>query len=487
MTPNKYKATSNFLWRLLERFGAQGVTFVVSIALARVLDTSTYGTVALITVITTILQVFVDSGLGSALIQKKDADDVDFSTVFFFNCVICFVLYFALFFFAPVIARFYNQYEGEELVPVIRVLGLILIISGFKNIQNAYVSRNLLFKKYFFATLGGTLTAAVVGIWMAYRGYGVWALVLQNLVNQSIDTIILWITVRWRPKAVFSFGRFKALFSYGWKLLASSLLDAVWNQARQLIIGKKYSTDDLAFYNKGQEYPHLLTSSVNASIDSVLFPILSQAQESREHVKAITRKAIQVESYILWPMMIGMAACAESLICVLITEYWLPAVLYLRISCITFAFYPIHIANLNAIKAMGRSDLYMKLEIAKKIVGFLLLVTSMWISVEAMAYSLLLGSVFSQIINSWPNRKLLDYHYLEQIRDILPAALLSIAMGGIVYCVFLLHLPSIITLIIQIVLGILVYVLGSVLLRLESFRYVVSIAKGVLSRISTAD
>ena len=175
--------------------------------------------------------------------------------------------------------------------------------------------------------------------------------------------------------------------------------------------------------------------------------------------------------------MIGMAACAENLICVLITEKWLPAVLFLRISCITFAFYPIHIANLNAIKAMGRSDLYMKLEIAKKIVGFLLLVTSMWISLEAMAYSLLLGSIFSQIINSWPNRKLLDYRYLEQIKDILPAALLAIAMGCIVYCVFLLHLPSVLTLIIQIPLGIFIYVLGSVLLRIESFRYIVSVAK----------
>ena len=407
---------------------------------------------------------------------------VDFSTVFYFNFVICVVLYFALFFFAPIIARFYNQYKQEDLVPVIRVLGLILIISGFKNIQNAYVSRNLLFKKYFFATLGGTLSAAVVGIWMAYKGFGVWALVVQNLLNQSLDTIILWIIVKWRPKAVFSLKRFKELFSYGWKLLASSLLDTIWNQARQLIIGKKYSANDLAFYNKGQEYPHLLTTSVNTSIDSDLFPVMSNAQDRREHVKSITRKAIQVESYVLWPMMIGMAACAESLICVLITEKWLPSAFYLRVFCITFAFYPIHIANLNAIKALGRSDLYMKLEIIKKVVGFILLITSMWISVKAMAYSLLIGSVASQIINTWPNRKLLDYRYFEQIKDILPSVLLSLAMGALVYCVRFLHLSELVTLILQIVLGVAVYWLGSMLFRLEGYRYAISIFQGLLKR-----
>ena len=476
---NRRQVTSNFIWRLLERFGAQGVTFVVSIVLARILDTTTYGTVALITVITSILQVFVDSGLGSALIQKKEADDLDFSTVFYFNFAICLLLYILLFLASPFIASFYGQ---EQLTPVIRVLGLVLIISGFKNIQNAYVSRNLMFKKYFFATLGGTVTAAIIGIWMAYRGYGVWALVTQNIVNQLIDTIILWITVKWRPKAVFSFQRFKTLFSYGWKLLISSLIDTIWNQARQLIIGKKYSANDLAFYNKGQEYPHLLTNSVNASIDSVLFPIMSQSQDSKDHVKAITRKAIQVESYILWPMMIGLAACAESVICVLITEKWLPAALYLRIACVTYAFYPIHIANLNAIKAMGRSDLYMKLEILKKMVGFLLLISSMWISVEAMAYSLLIGSVASQVINSWPNKKLLNYSYLEQIKDILPSALLSLFMGGIVYCIYLLKVSYLTTLVIQIIVGVFVYFLGSKILRLESYDYVFDILKSFFKR-----
>ena len=204
--------TSNLIWRLLERFGAQAVTLIVSIVLARVLDPEIYGTIALITVITSILQVFVDGGFSSALIQKKDADDIDFSTVFYFNIVICIVIYVCLFFLAPLISRFYAM---DDLTPVIRVLGLILIISGVKSVQISYVSRHLQFKKFFFATLGGTIIAAAVGIWMAYSGYGVWALVAQNLVNQTIDTIILWITVKWKPKLVFSFQRLKKLFGFG--------------------------------------------------------------------------------------------------------------------------------------------------------------------------------------------------------------------------------------------------------------------------------
>lgn len=229
------QALSGLMWRFLERFGAQGVTFVVSIVLARLLDPEIYGIVAIVTVFTAILNVFIDSGLGNALIQKKDADDLDFSSVFFFNMFMCVVLYLLLFAAAPFIAKFYKM---PLLTPVIRVMSLTVIISGVKNVQQAYVSKHLLFKRFFFATLGGTIGAAVLGIWMAYKGYGVWALVAQGLFNASVDTLILWITVKWRPKMMFSFERFKGLFSFGWKLLVSQLIDTVYNNLRQLIIGK---------------------------------------------------------------------------------------------------------------------------------------------------------------------------------------------------------------------------------------------------------
>ena len=266
--------TSNRIWRFLERCGAQGVTFLVSIVLARLLDPSVYGTVALVTVFTAILQVFVDSGMGNALIQKKDADDLDFSSVFYFNLSACILLYVGMFFAAPLIASFYNM---PDLTPVIRVSSLTLIISGVKNIQQAYVSSHLLFKKFFFATLGGTIGAAVIGIWMAWKGYGVWALVAQHLFNATLDTIILWVTVKWRPKRVFSLERLKGLFSYGWKLLVSALLDTGYNNLRSLIIGKLYTSADLAFFNRGKQFPNLVVTNINTSIDSVLLPI-SQAQ-----------------------------------------------------------------------------------------------------------------------------------------------------------------------------------------------------------------
>ena len=347
---NSNKVLSNFFWRFFERCGAQGVTFIVSIILARLLDPDVYGTVALVTVFTTIMQVFVDSGMGNALIQKKEADNLDFSSVFFFNISVCSLLYLIMFIAAPFIAAFYKM---PELTSVVRVLSLILIISGVKNVQQAYVSRNMQFKKFFFSTIGGTIGAAVVGIVMAYLGFGVWALVVQMLFNAAVDTLILWITVKWRPKMMFSFQRLKTLFSFGWKLLASSLLDRVYNDLSQHIIGKLYSSNDLAFYNQGKKFPHLIVTNINTSIDSVLLPTMSKAQDDKNVVRSMTRRAIKTSTYIMMPVMIGLAVCAESLVSLILTDKWLPCVLFLRVFCITYAFYPIHTANLNAIKAMG--------------------------------------------------------------------------------------------------------------------------------------
>lgn len=464
----KKKTMSNLIWRFAERSGAQGVSFIVSIVLARFLAPEAYGTVALVTVFTTILQVFVDGGLGTALIQKKSADDLDFSTVFYFNFTMCIFLYFGLFFLAPIIAQFYKQLE---LIPLIRIISLTLIISGIKNIQQAFVSRKMLFKRFFYATICGTIFSAVLGIIMAYLGFGVWALVVQQLSNAAIDTLILWITVKWRPKWMFSFERLKSLFSYGWKLLLSSLLDTVYNNLRQLIIGKMYTPANLAFYNKGNQFPSLIVTNINTSIDSVLLPVMSDVQDDRERVKAMTRRAIKTSTFVMAPLMMGLAFVAPVLIELLLTEKWLPCIPFLRIFCITYMFYPIHTANLNAIKAMGRSDLYLKLEIAKKTIGMLLLVFTMWFGVMAMAYSLLVSSFFSQVINSWPNRKLLNYGYYEQIKDILPSLLISFVMGLIVGLIGLIPMSLILKLIFQILAGLISYYSLSKLFHLESFEY----------------
>ena len=464
------KATvfSNLIWRFAERCGAQGVAFVVSLVLARLLSPEDYGTIALVTVFITILQVFVDSGLGNALIQKKDADDVDFSSVFYFNVLVCAILYLGIFFAAPMLALFYDDLE---LVPVIRVLSLTIVISGVKNVQQAFVSKTMQFKRFFFATLGGTIGAAFLGIFLAYMGYGVWALVAQQLFNTTVDTLILWVTVKWRPKWVFSFSRLKELLSFGWKLLVSALLDTTYNQLRQLIIGKLYTTADLAYYNKANQFPNLIVTNINTAIDSVVFPAMSMEQDDPQRVKAMTRRAIKTSIYIMAPMMLGLAAVAEPMIRLLITDKWLPCVPYLRVFCITFMFYPIHTSNLNAIKAMGRSDLFLKLEIMKKIVGLIVLMSTIWISVEAMTYSLLLVSLMSQIINSWPNRKLMDYSYLAQLRDIMPSIALAAAMALIVSSLPMLGLDDLITLGLQIVLGVIIYLFGSILFRMEAFMY----------------
>ncbi len=476
---NKNKVISNFIWRFAERCGAQGVTFIVSIVLARLLDPEIYGTVALVTVFTTIMQVFVDSGMGNALIQKKNADDLDFSSVFYFNITVCSVLYLIMFLSAPWIAAFYQM---PDLTPVIRVLSLTLIISGVKNIQQAYVSKNLLFKRFFFATLGGTIGAAIVGIVMAYLGFGVWALVAQMLFNTAMDTLILWITVKWRPKKMFSFERLKGLFSFGWKLLVSSLLDTVYNDLRSLIIGKMYTSGDLAQYNQGEKFPKLIVTNINNSIDSVLLPTMSSEQDNLERVKIMTRRAIKTSTYVMMPFMAGLAVCAETIVRLILTEKWLPCVPFLRIFCFSYAFYPIHTANLNAIKSLGRSDLFLKLEIIKKIVGLISIFISMWFGVLAMAYSMLIISVISQVINSWPNKKLLNYSYLTQLRDITPQIALSLAMGGIVYCIQFLHLNPVLTLILQVFTGVVIYISGSKYLHIDSFEYLLKTILDILHR-----
>ncbi len=379
-----------------------------------------------------------------------------------------------MFFAAPFIALFYND---STLTPVIRVLSLTLVISGVKNVQHAYVARTMQFKRFFFATLGGTIGAAILGVYIAYKGYGVWALVAQQIFNATVDTIILWITVKWRPKKMFSFERLKGLFSYGWKLLVSSLLDTGYSELRQLIIGKKYTSADLAFYNRGNTFPHLIIDNVNSSINSVLFPTMSQVQDDKTKLKEMTRRSMKTSTYIMAPLMMGMAFCAEPIVHLLLTEKWIDCVPYMRIFCVTFMFYPIHTANLNAIKAMGRSDIFLKLENIKKVIGLIILLTSMWFGVMAMAYSLLLSTFLSMIINSWPNRKLMDYSYYDQIKDIFPSILLAVVMGGCVYLIQYCGFSNLVTLLIQIPLGALIYFLGSKLIKLEPYDYLLSIIK----------
>jgi len=472
---NNNSILSGFIWRLFERFGANIVSLIVSILLAKIIvEPEIFGTIALINVFISILQVFVDAGLGSALIQKKNVDEIDFSSVFFFNLLVGCILFCILFLVSPIIASFY---ENEVLTPVIRVLSITFIISGLKNIQQAYVSRNMLFKLFFISTLIGTVFSAVVGIVLAFYGFGIWALVAQYLSNLIIDTLVLWIKVKWRPKTVFSFSRIKTLFSYGWKLLVSAFLDTGYNEIRSLIIGKKYSSSDLAYYDRGKQFPQFFIANINTAIDSVLFPKMSSEQNNPEKIAILMQKSIKVSTYVIMPLMVGLAVCAEPIIRIILPETWLSSVKFLRIFCIVYAMWPLSTSNLNAMKSLGRSDLFLKLEIIKKIVGLSILIPSVFISVEAIAYSIIFSSLIALYINASPNKTLLKYGFLNQIIDILPNIILSLIMGIVSFSLVFLGLSDLLTLSLQVIVGGGVYIFLSWISNNDSFIYLLSILK----------
>lgn len=468
---------TNLLWRFFERTGAQIVTFIVSLFLARLLNPKDYGTIALVMVLINVLNVLVDGGLGNALIQAREVDDIDFSTVFYFNAFFCIILYCLLYIASPYISVFYKD---ETLTRIIRILSLMILISSIKNIQQAYVSRHLLFKKFFYSTLVGTILAAIVGVILAIKGAGVWALIIQYLVNAFVDTSILWITVKWKPKLVFSWRRLWGLFQYGWKLLFSQLITVGYQNIRQLLIGKLYTSETLAYYNQGDKIPNLFVTNIIYSIDSVLFPTLSKAQDSKDIVKQGTRKAIQLSSYVLIPFLTGLAICAPTLIKLVLTEKWLPSVPYLRIFCFIYAFYPLHTANLNAIKAMGHSEIYLRLEIFKNIIGIVILLFSLRLGPLYIAIGYALSTVLAQFINAWPNKRLLDYGYFEQLRDMLPPLFCSAIMGVIIFFISMLNLNVIITLMIQVIFGIITYVLLSKFLKLSSYIQLMNIVQKIV-------
>lgn len=468
------KVFSGFIWRFMERIGAQGVGFIVSLFLARLLTPEDYGQVALVTVFITILNTFALSGIGTSLIQKKDTDELDYSTVFHFNIIFSILIYGMLFFCAPLIGKFYND---STLVLMVRVLGVSIIISGANNVQRSYVSKTMQFRRFFFSTIVGTIVSGILGVIMAYRGMGTWAIVGQQLTNQVVDTVILWFTVGWRPKRIFSFSRLKVLYSFGWKLLISGLIDTVYGNLYSLVIGKFYDANTLGLYNKGVQFPNLIVSNINGPIQSVLLPAMSYEQDNKKRVKEMTRRSVVTSSFFIFPMMIGMAAIAKPMIIFLLTEKWVACVPFLQVSCITLAFYPIHTANLQAINAMGRSDIFLKLEIIKKIVGLSLLIAAVPFGVYTMVWFKALASLISTFINAYPNKKLLGYSYSEQIKDLIPSILSAAVMGMIVMGIELLNLNVIVTIVIQIVLGTIVYFGIAKLFKFECFEYFVGMLK----------
>jgi teichuronic acid exporter len=467
----KNKVMSGLLWKLMERGGTQGIQFIVQIILARLLLPEDYGIIALVLVFLTIANVFVQSGFNTALIQKKDADEADFSSVFYLSLFIAGLIYIVLFFTAPFISAFY---EEPQLIPVFRVLSITLFFGALNSIQNAVIARNLQFKKLFLSSSGAILISGTVGVYMAYTGFGVWALVGHQLTNQLLIMLILWFTVKWRPKRLFSPRKVKNLFSFGWKLLVSSLINTIYNDLRSLIIGKMYNPAMLGFYNRGQQFPSLIVLNIDGSIQSVMLPVLSSQQDNRPRVKDMMRRAIVTSSFIIFPMMVGLAVTAEPLVMLLLTDKWLPCVPFLQIFCAVYAFMPIHTANLQAINALGRSDIFLKLEVIKKVFGISILVVTVFYGIYAIALGQVLSGIISTFINAYPNKRLLGYSYKEQWNDIYPSLLLSLVMGTLVYSLKWLGLSVLITFIAQVCVGVIVYVVMAWLFKLECFRYLLS-------------
>lgn len=479
--PRGKKAAASFLFKLTESVGTQGISFVVSVILARLLDPSDYGVLTMLTVFIAVSQVFVQSGLNTALIQKKDVDETDLSSVFYVSLLIAAALYALLFFLAPAIGAFFGM---DALSPVLRVLALVLLPGALVSVQNAVIARQMAFRRLMTASLLSTALSGAVGIGMAAAGLGYWALVGQQLTNQLALALVLLRMVKWRPQALFSWARVRVLIRFGWKLLASSLLETGYNNLRTAVIGKQYAQETLGFYNRGKQFPELVMNAVNGSIQSVMLPVLSDEQDDMLRMKQMMRRSVMVSSFLVLPMMAGLAAVAEPLIRLLLTDKWLPCVPFLQICCIDFAFYPIHTANLQAINAMGRSDVFLRLELIKKSYGLAILAASVFLfdSVYAIAWGAVVSTLLAAVVNASPNRRLLGYGYLEQMRDVLPAMGLSLIMFLTVSALGRLPLAPFPLLVCQTAAGVVIYGALSLLLRLESMRYLTDMLRGLLTR-----
>lgn len=460
---------SGLFWKLFERFGVHGVQFVLQVILARILDPEHYGVLSLMMIFTTLADVFIQKGFNTALIQNKDVTEEDYSSVFWVTFGVASALYVLFFFSAPLIATFYNM---PDIVVPFRVLTLMLLPGAFNSVQLAKVSRQMDFRKVFFSNIGGIVFSGLVGIAIAYMGGGLWALVVQTLLNTVTVCVVMRATVELKISFVCNFSRVKVLFSYGWKLLLSSLLDNLYQDLRSLVVGKKYDSGTLGYYNRGKQFPQFFINSVNGAVQSVMLPAMSAKQDDRSSVKAMMRNSIMLGSYIIFPLMAGLAVVATPLIRLLLTEKWLPCVPYMQIYCFSLAFMPVHTSNLQAINAMGRSDIFLKLELIKKAIGITALAVAVifFDSPIAIALTGVFTTFTSCFINAYPNKKLLGYSYVEQMRDILPSFVAAVLMGAGALTVQLLNMSDLVTLVLQIVVGVVLYVLLSLAMRIEAFR-----------------
>lgn len=470
------KMLSGVSWAFAERIASQSVSTVITIVLARLLEPSHYGLIAIVTIFIAFCDVFVTEGMGKALVQKKNADSLDFNSMFYANFGLSVILYVVLFISAPAIERFYQM---DTLTEVIRVMGLRVLLTAINTIQQAYVQKSMEFRKFFYATFAGTLASAVVGIMMAYMGMGVWALVFQYLSNSAINTIIMHFVCGWSPKLEFSFTRIKVMLPFSVRVLMQGVVYTIENNFRSLIIGKKFGADDLAFFNKGQQFPQLIITNINTAISKVMFSAVSLEQDDKVSSKYIVRRSVSMGMYILCPVMIGFMAIAKTFVVVILTAKWLPCVPFLQILCLAYLTRPFETTCSQAIMGMGRSDITLRNMLIINGISVVLVLVAVFgfESILLIAVGNIVSALLSVGLYGYHIQKLLDYRFKEQLRDYLPSMILSIAMACGVYAIQYLPVQEMGLLVLQIVLGGCIYIAGSVITKNENYMYIWNFVK----------
>lgn len=479
MNEDKKTIITSLIWKLLERIGAQGVQFIVAIVLARLLLPSDYGAITMITIFIALSDNLIQSGFSTSLIQKKDADELDFSSVFYITLLIALVLYLILFFSAPAIAKFYNM---PVIKNVLRVLSINLFIGAINSVQNSKIAKDMKFKKLFISSLFAVVASGITGVIMAYNGFGVWALVAQQIINQLMSTIILWYISGWRPKLMFSFKRVKSLFSFGWKMMCSLAIDNLYRNLYNLVIGKVYNSETLGLYNKGEQFPKLISVNVDGAIGSVMLSAFSKEQDKKDKLKKMVRRTIVTSSLLMFPMMAGLAATAPSVVTILLTNKWSGCVIYMQLMCLIYALYSINTANLHAIKAVGKSDYYLKIEIIKKVIGILAVFLTIRHGIMCMIIVQVLVNVLYTIINMIPSKKILNYSIKEQFKDIIPSLSISLFMFAIVSLLNFTNINIWLKLFLQIFTGVIVYIWLNKIFKIEAYKYTLKTIKEFINK-----
>lgn len=448
--------------------GTQGIQFILMIVLARLLLPEDFGLVVIVSIFITIAGVFIERGFSEALIQKKNPDELDFSSVFYLNIIVALVLYGLLFYTSPFISLFF---EEPKITLILRVLSFVLFFKAFNLVHNVILSKSMQYKKLFLSSLGAIIFSSFIGITMAYSNFAVWSLVGQQLSYQLLFTMILWFVVGWRPKLIFSLERIGTLFSFGSRLLLSSILYIIYINLQSFVVGKMYNATVLGYYNRGMQLPSTIVNNFNGSIQTILFPALSSQQDNKNAVKAMLRKTVVTSSFIIFPLMVGLAVTAESVIKILLNDQWLPTVPFLQIFCAYYTLWPLDTSNIQVIKALGLSKLYLKLEILKTIFGLIMLIIAIQFGAHALAWGVFASGIFSLILGGYNISKIVNYSYIEQLTDIIPPLFLSLMMGGIVGGIESFEWSTTIILLLQIITGAVVYVGVSTVFRLKGFNY----------------